>query len=71
MKVVAIILILTGIGVFICQAIRGTQKEKVIDIGRVEISRQVERSDSRQLYVTGGLAVVAVLILASKRKVAA
>jgi hypothetical protein len=73
MKVIGIILILIGIGVFIFQGVRGTQKEKIIDVGPVEISKQVERSDSWQLYAAGGIAVVAGLILAltGKRKAVA
>ena len=64
MKIIGIILIIIGIGVFIFQGVRGTQKEKIIDVGPVEISKQVERSDSWQLYAAGGIAVVAGLILA-------
>jgi hypothetical protein len=73
MKVIGIILILIGIGVFIFQGVRGTQKEKIIDVGPVEISKQVERSDSWQLYAAGCIAVVAGLILAltGKRKAVA
>lgn len=73
MKVIGIILVLLGIAVFIFQGIRGTQKEKVLDVGPVEISKQVERSDSWQLYAAGGIAVVAglILTLAGRKKVAA
>ena len=68
MKIIGIILIIIGIGVFIFQGVRGTQKEKIIDVGPVEISKQAERSDSWQLYAAGGIAVVAGLILASAGK---
>lgn len=73
MKIIGIVLIVIGIGVFIFQGVRGTQKEKIIDVGPVEISKQVERSDSWQLYAAGGIAVVAglILALAGKKKVAA
>ena len=70
MKTIGIILIILGIGVFIFQGIRSTKKEKVLDVGPIEITKQVERSDSWQLYVAGGIAVVAglILVLADKKK---
>ena len=73
MKTIGIILIILGIGVFIFQGIRSTKKEKVLDVGPIEITKQVERTDSWQLYVAGGIAVVAglVLVLAGKKKVTA
>ena len=64
MKTIGIILIILGIGVFIFQGIRSTKKEKVLDVGPIEITKQVERSDSWQLYAAGGVAVLAGLILA-------
>lgn len=72
MKIIGIILIILGIGVFIFQGIRSTKKEKVLDVGPIEITKQVERSDSWQLYAAGGLAVVAglILVLAGRKKVA-
>ena len=73
MKIIGIILIFIGIGVFIFQGIRGTQKEKVLDVGPVEITKQVERNDSWQLYAGGGIAIVAgfILVLAGKKKITA
>lgn len=73
MKIIGIILIFIGIGVFIFQGIRGNQKEKVLDVGPIEITKQVERSDSWQLYAAGGIALVAglILVLAAKKKVTA
>jgi len=64
MKIIGVILIILGIGLFIFQGIRTTKKEKVLDVGPVEITKQVERSDSWQLYAAGGVAVVAGVILA-------
>lgn len=73
MKVIGIILIVLGIGVFIFQGIRTTKKEKVLDVGPVEITKHVERSDSWQMYAAGGIAVVAglILILAGRKKITA
>lgn len=70
MKTIGIILIILGIGVFIFQGIRSTRKEKVLDVGPIEITKQVERSDSWQLYAGAGIAVVAglILVLAGKKK---
>ena len=71
MKIIGIILIIIGIGLFIFQGIRATRKEKILDVGPVEITKQVERKDSWQLYAAGGIAVVAglILVLASSKKV--
>ena len=71
MKVIGIVLVVLGIGVFIFQGIRTTKKEKVLDVGPVEITKHVERSDSWQLYAAGGIAVVAglILVLASRKKI--
>lgn len=71
MKIIGVILILLGIGVFIFQGIRTGKKEKVLDVGPVEITKQVERSDSWQLYAAGGIAVVAglILVIAGRKKV--
>lgn len=71
MKTIGIILIILGIGVFIFQGIRSTKKEKVLDVGPIEITKQVERSDSWQLYAGGGIAVVAglILVLAGKKRI--
>jgi hypothetical protein len=64
MKVIGIFLILVGIGVIIFQGIRTTEEEKVLDLGPVEITKQVQRSDNWQLYAAGGVAIVVGLILA-------
>jgi len=73
MKVIGVILIIIGIGVFIFQGIRSNRKEKVLDVGPIEITKEVERSDSWQLYAAGGIAVVAglILVLASRKKASA
>ena len=70
MKTIGIILIIIGIGVFIFQGIRSTRKEKVLDVGPIEITKQVESSDSWPLYAGAGIAVVAglILVLAGKKK---
>lgn len=73
MKALGIILIVLGIGVFIFQGIRSTKKEKVLDVGPIEITKQVERSDNWQLYAGGAIAVVAgmILVLTARKKVGA
>lgn len=71
MKVIGIILILVGIALIVFEGIRATEKEKVLDVGPIEITKQEKRSDSWQLYVAGGVAIVAGLILtmSSRKKV--
>ena len=73
MKIIGIILIIVGIGLFIFQGVRTTRKEKVLDVGPIEITKQVERSDSWQLYAAGGIAVVAglVLVITGRKKITA
>ena len=73
MKVIGVILILLGIGLLVFQGIRTTKKEKVLDVGPVEITKQVERSDSWQMYAAGGVAVFAglILVLIAQKKVTA
>lgn len=73
MKVLGVFLILLGLGLFIFQGIRTTKKEKVLDVGPVEITKQVERSDSWQMYAAGGIAVVAglILVILGRKKVTA
>lgn len=73
MKIIGIILIIVGIGLFIFQGIRATKKEKVLDVGPIEITKQVDRNDSWQLYAAGGIAVVAglVLVIAGGKKATA
>jgi len=73
MKVIGIILILLGIGIIVFQGIRSAEKEKSLDIGPIEISKQVQRSNNRQLYVAGGAAIIAglILTLAGRKKIAA
>ena len=71
MKVIGIILILVGIALIVFEGIRATEKEKVLDVGPIEITKQEKRSDSWQLYVAGGVAIGAGLILtmSSRKKV--
>ena len=71
MKVIGVILIILGIGLFIFQGIRANKKEKVLDVGPVEITKQVERSDSWQLYAAAGISVVAglILVIADRKKI--
>jgi uncharacterized membrane protein len=73
MKIVGIILILVGIGVFIFNGMQSIKKEKVLDVGPVEISKEVQRSDSWQLYAAGGIAVLAgiILVLIDRKKASA
>lgn len=73
MKAIGIVLIILGIGVFIFQGIRAGKKEKVLDVGPVEITKQVERNDNWQLYAGGGIAVVVglILVLTGRKKATA
>ena len=63
MKVIGIILILLGIGLLIFQGVRSTEKEKIIDVGPIEINKKVERNERPAIYVAGGVAILVGLIL--------
>jgi len=73
MKIIGILLILIGIGAFIFGGIQSIEKEKVLDVGPVEITKEVQRSDSWQLYAAGGIAVLTgiILVLIDRRKASA
>jgi len=63
MKAFGIILIVAGLLMFIFRGISFTKKEKVVDIGPVEINKKENKSIGWPVYA-GGIAVLAgVLIL--------
>ena len=70
MKVMGIILILLGLAIIVFQGIRMTDRDKSLDVGPVEITKQVRGDDGWQLYAAGGVAIVVglVLTLAGRRK---
>jgi len=69
MKVIGLILIIAGIAMLIFKSVTVTKKEKVVDLGPVEINREKPET-IRWPYYTGGLAIVAgiVLVIAGKKK---
>ena len=62
MRTFGIILIVLGLVMLIIRGVNYTQKEKVLDLGRVEISKEETKTVSWPLYA-GGIAVVAGLVL--------
>ena len=69
MKALGIILIVVGILMFVFPKLTVTDKEKVADVGPVEINKKESHTLDWPSYA-GGIAVVAgiVVLLASKRK---
>ncbi|MBC7829332.1 MAG: hypothetical protein H7122_16405 [Chitinophagaceae bacterium] len=69
MRTFAIVLIVIGILMLIIPSINFTKKEKVVDIGPIEINK-TEKKVLTWPYYAGGLVTVAgiVLLLANKRK---
>jgi len=69
MKIFAIILIVVGILMIFINQVGFTQKEKVIDLGSVEVNRDEKKEVSWPLYA--GISVGAteiVMLISSKKK---
>ena len=71
MKIVGIVLIISGISRLIFSSYGFNQKEKVVDFGSIQIDKNVEKTIGWPVYA-GGIAVVAglVLIVADSKKAA-
>lgn len=71
MKIVGTVLIILGIFMLIFRSFSFNQKEKVVDLGTVQIDKNVEKTIGWPVYA-GGVAVVAglVLIVADSKKAA-
>ena len=70
MKVTGIILIIAGILMFVFGNVTFTKKEKVVDVGPVEINKKEKKTIAWPNYA-GGVAVVAgvvILLVAGKRR---
>jgi uncharacterized membrane protein YidH (DUF202 family) len=69
MRTFAIVLIVVGILMLIIPSINFTRKEKVLDVGPVEINK-TEKETIAWPYYAGGLVAIAgvVLLLANKKK---
>lgn len=70
MKNLGIILIVAGIAMLIIRGFTYTEKEEVLDLGRVEINKETTKTVYWPMYL-GGAAVVAGLVLVlvgAKRK---
>jgi uncharacterized membrane protein len=69
MRLFGIILIVVGILMFVFRSVSFTKKEKVVDLGSVEISKNEKKSVQWPTYAAGGVALIGlVLVLASKKK---
>ena len=62
MKTIGIILIVVGLVMLIIRGVNYTQKEKVVDLGRIEINKEEKKTVTWPLYA-GGVAVVAGIAL--------
>ena len=69
MRTFAIVLIVVGILMLIIPSINFTKKEKVLDVGPVEINK-TEKETIAWPYYAGGLVAVAgvVMLLANRKK---
>jgi uncharacterized membrane protein len=69
MRLFGIILIVVGILMFVFRSVSFTKKEKVVDLGPVEISKNEKKSVQWPTYAAGGVALIGlVLVLTSKKK---
>ena len=62
MKILGIILIIIGILMFVFRNVSFTTKEKVVDLGPVQVDREKENTIGWPIYA-GGIAVVAGIAL--------
>lgn len=68
-KTIGIILIIVGAAMLIWTGFSFTRKEKVVDIGPIEISADKKETVNWPPYVGGGILVAGfVLLLASRKK---
>jgi preprotein translocase subunit SecE len=69
MRIFAIVLIVVGILMLIIPGVNVTRKEKVVDVGPIEINKKENKMVTWPLYA-GAIVTVAgvVLLLVSKRK---
>ena len=70
MKIIGVILIILGILMFVFGNVTFTKKEKVMDVGPVEINKKEKKTIAWPNYA-GGIAVVAgvvILLAAGKRR---
>ena len=69
MKTLGIILIIVGILMFIVPGITFTKKEKVVDLGPLEINKRENKTIGWPMYA-GGIAVAAgaLVLLAGKKR---
>lgn len=68
MKIFAIILILGGILMIFINQVGFTQKEKVIDLGSVEVNRNERKEVSWPLYAGIIVSAAGVVLLATSKK---
>ncbi len=69
MKTIGIILIVAGIAMLIFRGFSYTKKEKVVDLGPLEINKSEKKNVGWPLYA-GGIAVLAgaVILVADRKK---
>jgi len=68
MKTVGIVIIAAGILMFVFGKISFTKKEKVVDIGPVEINKQEKKTIAWPDYAAGIAVLAGVVILVADRK---
>ncbi len=69
MRVVGIVLIIAGILMFIFRSVNFTKKEKVVDMGPIEVNKDENKTIGWPVYA-GGIAVIAgiALVLIDQKK---
>ena len=68
MRTLAIVLIVIGIVMLIIPGITFTKKEKVVDIGPIEINKKENRTITWPYYVGGLVAISGVVLLITNKK---
>jgi hypothetical protein len=68
MKVIGIVLIVLGLLGFVYQGITYTTREKIIDIGPIEASADVEKTQTIPPIASGAAVLVGLVLLVADRR---
>lgn len=68
MKVVSIVLIIVGVLMIFINQVEFTQKEKVVDLGSVEINKNEKKEVSWPLYTGIIIGAAGIVMLVSSKK---
>ncbi|HEY8387065.1 MAG TPA: hypothetical protein VIK74_00595 [Parasegetibacter sp.] len=68
MRILGIILIIAGILLFVFRSVSFTKKEKVLDVGPIEVSKEKNEQIGWPVYAGGIVALTGVVLLLAAQK---